>query len=146
LDGLLRGGGRHLPKHWESLGLDREHIKPDLDYERYAKLDEMEMMHCVTARADGKLVGYIICFLIIHMHYKSSGMMALADMYYILPEYRVGGLGAKMFMEMERGLRANNITRAHMSCKTHEDHSQLFIKMGWKLTDYTFSKFLKAGN
>lgn len=104
------------------------------------------MMHVVTARDGGKLVGYIICFVMPHFHYKSSGLTALADMYYLLREYRKGGLGARMFMEMERGLKERGVIRAHMSCKAHEDHSKLFQRMGWKLTDYTFSKLLaKAG-
>lgn len=129
--------------HWQAMGLDREHIKPDLDYERYAQMDEMGMMHCVTARnQDWDLVGYIICFVMPHFHYKSAGLMALADMYYILPEYRRGGLGARMFAEMERGLKERGVIRAHMSCKVHEDHQELFEKMGWKFTDKTFSKFL----
>ena len=118
------------------------------------------MMHVVTARdhevpstsgnfrelpgTSGKLVGYIVCFVMPHFHYKSSGLTALADMYYILHDYRKGGLGVRMFREMERGLKARNVIRAHMSCKVHEDHTKLFEGMGWTLTDYTFSKLLKA--
>lgn len=134
------------PFHWQDLGLDQEYFKPDLDHERYLKMDEMGMMHVVTARDEGKLVGYIICFVMPHFHYKSSGLMALADMYYILKPYRKGGLGVRMFLEMERGLKARGVKRAHMSCKVHEDHQALFEKMGWTFTDKTFSKLLIGGN
>jgi hypothetical protein len=134
------------PLHWKELALDQLLFTPDLDHERYLKMDELGMMHVVTARDDHKLVGYIICFVMPHFHYKSSGLTALADMYYLLHEYRKGGLGARMFMEMERGLKARNVIRAHMSCKVHDDHQVLFEKMGWTFTDKTFSKLLvKAG-
>lgn len=131
--------------HWQELALDKLLFERDLDHERYLKMDEMGMIHVVTARADGKLVGYIVCFVMPHMHYKSSGLVALADMYFLLREHRIGGVGVKMFMEMERGLKLRNVIRAHMSCKVHEDHTKLFEGMGWTLTDFTFSKLLVEG-
>jgi len=131
--------------HWQELALDKLLFQRDLDHERYLKMDELGMVHVVTARDGGKLVGYIVCFVMPHFHYKSSGLTALADMYYLLREYRKGGLGARMFMEMERGLKARGVIRAHMSCKVHEDHTRLFQAMGWTLTDYTFSKLLVGG-
>lgn len=131
--------------HWEELALDQLLFQRDLDHDRYLKLDELGMMHVVTARDDGRLVGYIVCFVMPHMHYKSSGLVALADMYFLLREYRKGGLGVRMFREMERGLKARNVIRAHMSCKVHEDHTKLFEGMGWTLTDLTFSKLLVEG-
>jgi GNAT superfamily N-acetyltransferase len=130
------------PLHWKELALDQLLFKPDLDHERYLAMDAMGAMHIVTARDGAKLVGYIICFVMPHFHYKSSGLTALADMYYILHEYRKGGLGVRMFKEMERGLKERGVIRAHMSCKVHEDHTRLFQAMGWRLTDLTFSKLL----
>lgn len=131
--------------HWQELALDQLLFERDLDHERYLKMEELGMIHVVTARDERKLVGYIVCFVMPHMHYKSSGLVALADMYFVIREYRKGGLGVRMFREMERGLRERNVIRAHMSCKVHEDHTRLFEGMGWKLTDLTFSKLLIAG-
>jgi GNAT superfamily N-acetyltransferase len=133
------------PFHWKELALDQLQFQPDLDHERYLAMDRAGAMHVVTARDEKRLVGYIICFVMPHFHYKSSGLTALADMYYLLHEYRKGGLGVRMFREMERGLRERNVIRAHMSCKVHEDHTRLFQRMGWTLTDYTFSKLLVKG-
>jgi GNAT superfamily N-acetyltransferase len=95
-------------QHWQALGLDKEQIKCSIDYERYHQMEAMDMIHCLVARHEGKVVGYIINFLIRHMHYKDSGTMALVDMYFILPEYRRGGLGARMFKMMEQQLIARS--------------------------------------
>jgi GNAT superfamily N-acetyltransferase len=133
-----------FPLHWAELAVNQDHIKLDCDYERYQKLDDMGMLYVLTARSESRLIGYVVCFLITHMHYKSSGMFALADMYFLLPEYRKGGCGAKMLMAMEQDLKKMGVTQAHMSCKVHQDHSKLFDRMGWKLTDYTFIKYLKG--
>ncbi|MGD0511266.1 MAG: GNAT family N-acetyltransferase [Candidatus Micrarchaeaceae archaeon] len=131
------------PLHWEELALDKDIIKHDMDEERYRHMESVDMLHIVTARADGILVGYIICFIVTHFHYKSSGFMALADMYYVLPAYRIGGCGAKLFIFMESSLRERGVVRAHMSCKVHQDHQALFEHLGWEFTDKTFSKVLK---
>lgn len=129
--------------HWEELALDKLLFKRDLDHTQYNVLDEMGRLQITAAREDGKLIGYIVCFVMPHhLHYMSSGPVALADMYFILREYRKGGLGVRMFAEMERGLKDRGVIRAHMSCKTHEPHNELFARMGWSHTDDTFSKLL----
>jgi len=128
--------------HWDELALDKLLFQRDLDHEKYFTLEKQGMLHVVTARDEGDLVGYIICFVMPHLHYKSSGLVALADMYFLLREYRKGGLGVRMFREMEWGLMERGVIRAHMSCKVKEDHTRLFEAMGWELTDYTFSKVL----
>jgi hypothetical protein len=132
--------------HWQDLALDKLHFERDLDHEQYLVLEKMGRLHVVAARDGKTLVGYAVWFVMPHhLHYKSSGPVALADMYFILRGYRKGGLGVRMFMESERGLRARGVIRAHGSCKVHEDHTKLFEGMGWTLTDYTFSKLLVEG-
>jgi hypothetical protein len=135
-----------FPLHWDEMALDKDEIRIDMDIERYAKLDEMNMIHVTTVRDHGLIVGYAICFIIRHMHYANAGEMALADMYWLAPPYRKGLTGIKMFKVMEQSLRERGIVRAHMSCKVHQDHTRLFEKLGWKLTDLTFSKMLKGGS
>jgi hypothetical protein len=135
-----------FPLHWEEMALDKDVIKIDMDVERYAKLDELDMIHVTTVRDDKTLVGYVICFIIRHMHYANAGEMALADMYWLSPDYRRGLTGMKMFKVMEESLRERGIIRAHMSCKVSQDHTKLFERMGWRLSDLTFSKMLKRGS
>lgn len=129
--------------HWRDLALDKLLFKRDLDHEAYRTLETLGRLHVVVARDGMKLVGYVVCFVMPHhLHYMSSGSVALADMYYLMRDYRKGGLGVRMFREMERGLKQRGVIRAHMSCKVHEDHTKLFEGMGWTLTDLTFSKLL----
>lgn len=141
---FMADGDKLFPLHWEEMALDKESIKPAADHERYIKLDDMGLLQVTTARTAGRLIGYAINFLMVHMHYKESGLMAMADMYFILPDFRNGGCGVRLFAEMEKGLKARGVVRAHMSCKVHQDHQELFEKMGWRFTDKTFSKMLKA--
>lgn len=132
--------------HWQDLALDKLHFERDLDHEQYLVLEKMGRLHVVTARDGAKLVGYAVWFVMPHhLHYKSSGRVALADMYFILRPYRKGGLGVRLIQESERGLKELGVIRAHASCKVHEDHTKFFELMGWGHTDNTFSKLLMEG-
>lgn len=132
-----------FPLHWEELGLNRDKIKMRCDRGRYDLLANQGMLHLVTARSDGKLVGYILGLLMPHAHYFEAGTWYLTDMYFVLPEYRRGA-GLKMFVELERSIKALGVIAAVTSCKLHEDHTEFFEKLGWKWTDKTFVKCLKG--
>jgi methylase of polypeptide subunit release factors len=138
---MLPEASQIFPRHWEELALNQDKIKDDLDYERYALLAEKGNLHVVTARSNGILVGYAIFIIMTHGHYKSSGLMALSDMYYVLPEFR-NGTGTRMFCEIERSLKEKGVILAMTSCKVHQDHSELFEKLGWQFSDKTFIKYL----
>ena len=60
-------------------------LNPGLD--RFLMAEERGMLVLVTARDDGKLVGYALDFVMPHLHYAQI-TVAACDLYYILPEYR----------------------------------------------------------
>lgn len=130
-------------EHYREIALDQDLFTADMDEARYEALEAAGSLHITTARCDEVLAGYCICFLMPHFHYKSSGLVALADMYFVAPEHR-NGCGAKLFVAMEQGLRERGVKRAHMSCKVHFDQQLLFERLGWKFTDKTFSKRLEG--
>lgn len=141
---FLEDGKQIFPQHWRELALDQDEIPYDLDVARYLQLDQLGMLLIVGVRDGDRLVGYAVMFLSPHFHYRSSGLMAMADMYYLLPEYRKGVIGLQLFTALERELKARGVTRAHIGCKVHQDHEKLFERLGWRFTDKTFSKLLKG--
>lgn len=114
-----------------------------VDEERYAAGEQQGQVHIVTARDEGKLVGYFIFFVISHMHYKSSGPMGYVDMYYILKSHRAGGTGAKLLALAESSLKAmRGVSKIYLSCKIHQDHDALFQALGYRPTDRVYTKFI----
>lgn len=131
-----------FPLHWKELSVSQDHYGHDCDYPKYQSMDAMDMLHIVTLRDDGRLVGYAVNFIITHIHYASAGLMSLTDMYFVIPAYRRAGNGAKMFAFMESCLKKRGVVQMHTSCKVHQDHTEMLEALGWKFTDKTFMKYL----
>jgi hypothetical protein len=132
-----------FPLHWKELARFQDLIPMKCDRERYANLEKIDALLLITARAEGRLVGYFVGFIFPHMHYAGSGLWGITDMYFVLPEYR-RGTGLKLFVAFERALRDRGCVQAVTSCKIHEDHTEFLTKLGWTWTDKTFQKHLGA--
>ena len=99
-------------------------------------------MQVVSVRKDGELIGYHMGLIVTHPHYKDAGLMSTTDMFYILPEHRKGGVGAKLIMAVEAAMRERGVVKAFISTKLHQNHTDLFEALGWEPTDTVFSKIL----
>jgi len=124
--------------HWQELGLDTD-LKGDIAIDKLRILEANGLWLTMTARDEGKLVGYVVGLFSPHLHYQSSGPMMIVDMYYTKPEYRKG-VGAKMLAFMEQTARELNAIKIYLSCKVHRDHTKLFMLLGYKLSDFAFTK------
>jgi hypothetical protein len=128
--------------HWRELCVNPEKLKIDIDKPRYAQLEALRMLYVLTARRGqaGRLIGYLMAFILPHFHYKSSGEVAATDMYWVNPKERTG-VGLKLFLRFEEDMKARGVVQIITSCKTHQDHSALLKLLDWQHTDNTFCKF-----
>ena len=58
--------------HYEEIALNKDVIPLDPDWDKYRALMTNNLACLITARDDGKLVGYSIFFVTSHPHYKST--------------------------------------------------------------------------
>lgn len=130
------------PRHYAELALDQDKINLCVDRARYAEGEKNNVLHVVTAREDGQLVGYLTAAILGHLHYADAGLMAYVDVYFLLPEYRKGGCGAKMLAFTEKSLADRGVRKVYITTKVHQDNSTLLESLGWRLTDKTFTRFL----
>lgn len=142
-DALSRDASELIfPQHWRALALDQDRIHLSVDNELYSKCDKRGLLYVVTARNNSLLVGYIFFWVMLHPHYKDFGLQASTDAFFVLPQYRIGGLGARMLMAAEALLRERGVKKVSISVKLHEDHSDVIEALGWKPTDKVFTKCL----
>lgn len=131
------------PEHWKELALDQEQIALGCDEAKYEQGDAMGCLHIVTARTDGKLVGYYYGMLMNHLHYFGAGLMCYSDVYFLKPEYRRGLNGVRFLRFIEDSLKDRGVVKLYISTKAHQDHGQLFERLGMKLSDRVFTKLLR---
>jgi len=140
---FVKDGEALFPEHYRELARDQDKIALDVNYALYEDADARGIGHIATVRDDGKLIGYTILAVMPHLHYKSAGPMAMIDVYYLKPEYRRGGIGAKMIMFAERTLREKGVKKIYFSTKTHLDNGPLLSALGFMHSDDVYTKLLE---
>lgn len=130
------------PEHWASLALDQAQIRLGVDEAKYEQGEALGCLHIVTARADGTLIGYYYGMLMNHLHYRDAGVMCYSDVYYLKPEFRQGGAGARFMAFILASLKEAGVVKLYISTKIHDDHGALFERLGMQCTDRVFTKLL----
>ena len=126
--------------HWQELGLDQDlEIAPD--FAKMKAIEDIGIFKVITVREDGKMVGYLLALVSKHLHYRTSPPMLIVDAYYVSPECR-SGTGVKLIRFTESVAHRLGAIKVYFSCKVHKDHSKLFTAMGYRLSDYAFTKRL----
>lgn len=130
-----------LEAHYEEIARHKNKIALNPDYERYAELDRLGMVHAVTVRDSGKLVGYYISFVVPHLHYKDH-LMSLNDIVYLSPVYRKGFTAIRMFKFAEHNLRGKGVTKIHINMKLAHDFGPVLERIGYVEIERIYEKML----
>ncbi len=128
------------PDHWRELAVDQD-IPLEPNYPGYAKLDEAGCVLLVTLRDGAKLAAYFIGFLFPEMHYVNC-YACTGDIFYVLPAYRNGFAGVRLFRAVEKALRLRGVQRWHVTSKLHKDSGALLRRMGFTAVETHYSKRL----
>jgi GNAT superfamily N-acetyltransferase len=130
--------------HWHEVEDAYGFGKPDINYEQYKKLDEAGVMHVVTARKGGKLIGYCVSIVMPHMHYQTR-MMAMNDGLFVLPQHRKGSVGTWLIVYAENELRNYGIDVFFCHVKIAHDFGHLLERLGYECIEKNYMKVLTGG-
>jgi hypothetical protein len=84
--------------HWKEVRENRAGWEFDVDWKAAQRLEDVGLMSCVGARAEGKLVGYLIWFVTPSLESAGRDIATLGP-FFVLPEWK--GVGLKLW---KRGL------------------------------------------
>lgn len=127
--------------HYEELALHKDVMPMGCDHDFYFNLERNNFLLVVTARRDGRLIGYYVGIVIAHHpHNKDGGKVSTTDMFYVLPDERKGGAGAKLLIAAENELRREGVKKATISTKLHFENGPLMDALGWEKTDVVRQK------
>lgn len=133
-----------LREHWLEIALGHDKVPLDIDHDKYNALCDCGALRIVTVRDDGRLIGYHVAIVGGHLHYAST-CHGITDVYFILPEYRKGRVGIRMFQFVEADMRSLGVKKLFTGCKLHTadgKSGKLFEYLGYKATETLFTKYI----
>lgn len=141
---------RELPplfkRHYDEIAVDKERKPLEPDWPRYYDLALLNILHVLTARADGRLVGYVFTQVTTHLHYASVRLCVL-DMYWLDPLYRQGWNGVRMLRQAVEDMKKEGVQWMAAPVKEHFERERggvgiILKRLGFSVQDVVYTKFL----
>lgn len=120
---------------------DKNRHKLNPAWQRYVELEMAQILHILTVRADGKLVGYIFNFIYPALQFADL-VCASSDIMFILPAYRRGFTGVKLFIENDKMLKKLGAKKVLATFPSHANMQQLMKRLKYEVSGSIFSKWL----
>ena len=130
-----------LRLHYDEVAPLKDLFKLNLDVQTYLKLQAAGILHIVTARLNGRLIGYVSLIIKEHIHYKDV-LMATDDVHFLHPDFRKGGTGLRMLRFAEQKMREKGVKVMALRTKVASNHGVLFERLGFAATDVVYLKRL----
>lgn len=128
--------------HWKAVAMDQDKMPLALDVDKYAKLQDMGMLHAVIARDNSnRIIGYHWSFVHPHLHYKTT-LCAFQDVYFMHPDWRKGMNGVNLFRFVEESLHARGVKKLYGAHKIKLDIGNIFKRLGWRPAENHFTKWI----
>lgn len=109
--------------------------------EMYQRCFDNGGLRIFTARADGKLIGYLAVFVSVNMHYQTI-LSAAQDVLYVDPAYRGSRVGVRMIRHAHERLADEGVTILfqHVKAKEGLNVGPLLTRyLGYELVDQIFA-------
>jgi hypothetical protein len=94
-------------EHYEELAQNKRKVMRPHD-EYYKVCEQLGMLQLLTARSDGKIIGYCITMVKPHPHYADT-LCGFEDAYFLSKDYRKGMVGIRLITETEKFLKQRNV-------------------------------------
>jgi hypothetical protein len=131
-------------QHWWEIALNKDEVPLDPDWERYLTFEMAGILHVLTVRSEGALIGYVFVCVGPHLHYAST-TWAVVDMFWLNPVHRFGWTGVTMFRRLEEKMRELNVRVLHVSEKLHFKGGRvgvIFKRLGYRPIEQIWAKVL----
>lgn len=128
--------------HYDEIALDKDRMELSPAWKQYVNLEYSGVLHILTVRDSGKLVGYHFNLVYPHLHY-SAVLCSFSDMFYLAKPYRKGGWGyIKFFAANEEMLRSMGVKKLFVMTKLHKSMLAVMKRLKYVPIEYIFSKWL----
>jgi hypothetical protein len=134
-------------QHAAEVNVETAHIPIEPDWNRLLQLDLAGILHVLTARFEGRLVGYVVDFVLPSLQHAST-LSAIVEGVWLDPVYRQGWTGYNLLKENDAGLRRLGARFARFEVTSHfaADRGTLGLllkRLGYKLVGHTYLRLLE---
>jgi len=130
-----------LEAHYKEIALHQDKMQLNPDYKQYQGLQDLDILHIVTVRDEGILIGYFVSIIVPHLHYKDH-VCANNDILFVAKEYRGSMIGIKMFKYAEKELKKLGVSVISLHTKVHADFGTILERIGYEHVEQTYSKYV----
>lgn len=127
-----------LVRHYGEVAANGDDGLMDVDHAQFDWMCKNGMLHVVTVRCDGELVGYHISIVKRHLH--RAVLTAYTDAFYVAPEHRRGMVGYRMFTYATETLKRRGVKWIYSGTKLNKDISRLLERQGFRHVEETYLK------
>jgi GNAT superfamily N-acetyltransferase len=134
-------------EHWDEIALFKDSVALEPNWDLYFQYDILGLLHVLTVRADGVLVGYAFLIISPHLHYAST-RYAHFDMFWLRPAFRKGLLGYRLLKESVVKAKELKADVMYAAVKRHfkEDRGtvgKLLERLGFEAQETVYYKLLR---
>ena len=126
--------------YWKEAETHRHYQGIELRRDRYDEYERAGMLHCVTIRDDGRLVGYALGYVSVSM--RSQVKTWGDDMFYLLPSYRGRTAGPRMLRLIEEYCRDHQVAEIVLNARADGDLPDILGRLDYTPVSVQYSKRL----
>lgn len=132
-------------EHWREIALFQDSVPLEPNWDLYFQYEIAGLLHVLTVRADGLLVGYVFLIFSPHLHYAST-IYAHCDMFWLKPAFRRGLLGYRMLKQAVEYAAERQAKVMYVSTKRHflgNRVGKLLERLGFSAEETVYYKQLR---
>lgn len=130
-----------LSLHWEEVARHKDIMVLNPWVEKYAALEENNMIIAFGAFDDARFIGYAVTFIMPHMHYRDL-IVASNDIIFLHKDYRASRAGLMLIRETERAAKESGAQMVLWHAKKDSTFDYLLDRKGYGVQDIIYSREL----
>lgn len=128
-----------IAAHHAEVEMDRPGFIFAVDWGQYRRAEEAGVLHIITARQEGEMVGYVTAMIAPHRH-SAGAIHAQGDLIYLKPRARKGRTAFDLHNAAETHFKNKGATYLSWSAKMGSTLEKLLPRLGYQPEEIVYGK------
>lgn len=127
-------------EHYDEIATHKDEMEMSPDIASYRFIESQGQLQILTARENGKMIGYQISVVKRHLHYAT--LCGFEDSYFLTKSSRVGITGIRLIKEALKYMKARGVKKVFFHTKAFFDLGRIFEYLGFTKSDTIYSLWI----